>query len=121
MNYPEARIALCKCKESKRPFGIRFEQYENEWMATWAFPIKKEGAEKRENYNETKLVGKIRWGADYPGCPYCRSRGFVICGECGGLNCNIHNNGNIFECNWCGFSGELSDYSGDGFNSSNDR
>ena len=95
MNFPEARIALCKCKEGRRAFGVRFEQYENEWKATWAFPIKKEGAEKRENYDQTKLTGQIRWGNDYPGCPYCGGRGFVIC-DCGGLNCNVHSNDEVF-------------------------
>lgn len=46
MNYPEAKIALCMCKEGRRPFGVRFEEYENGWKATWAFPIKKTGAVK---------------------------------------------------------------------------
>lgn len=46
MNYPKAKIALCMCKEGRRPFGVRFEEYENGWKATWAFPIKKTGAEK---------------------------------------------------------------------------
>lgn len=41
MLYPEAKIALCKCKEGQRAFGVRFEEYENEWKATWAFVIKK--------------------------------------------------------------------------------
>ena len=31
MLYPEAKIALCKCKEGQRAFGVRFEEYENEW------------------------------------------------------------------------------------------
>lgn len=43
MLYPEAKIALCKCKEGQRAFGVRFEEYENEWKATWAFVIKKDG------------------------------------------------------------------------------
>ncbi len=121
MGYPTAKIGLCKCKEGQRPFGVRFEEYENEWMATWAFPLKREGAEKREEYDKTVLKGKIRWSSDYPGCPYCGSRGFVICGDCGGLNCNIHSNDEIFVCGWCGESGTLVNYEGDGFNAGGDR
>lgn len=120
MIFPEAKIALCKCKEGRRAFGVRFEEYENEWKATWAFPIKKEGTAERENYDKTQLKGQIRWGSDYPGCPYCGSRGFVIC-DCGGLNCNVHSNQEEFTCGWCGKTGTLVDYSGDGFNAGGDR
>ena len=121
MNYPEAKIALCKCVEGKRAFGVRFEEYENEWKATWAFPIKKEGSAERESYDRTVLKGKISWGDDYPGCPYCGSRGFVICESCGGLNCNVHTNDNYFTCAWCGKGGELTEYDGGGFNAGTDR
>jgi hypothetical protein len=121
LTFPTANIALCKCKEGHKAFGVRFEEYENEWKATWAFVIKKEGAEERENYNKTKLKGLIRLDKDYPGCPYCGSRGFVICGECGGLNCNIHGGEEQFTCGWCGEAGSLVDYKGDGFNAGNDR
>ena len=120
MIFPEAKIALCMCKEGKRPFGVRFEQCEKDWKATWAFPIKKDGAEKRENYDKTKLIGMIKWDDDYPGCPYCGSRGFVIC-DCGGLNCNIHSKERTFKCGWCGKVGELVDYNGEGFDSGSDR
>lgn len=121
MIFPEAKIALCKCKEGCRPFGVRFEQCENDWRATWAFPLKKDGADKRERYDKTTLKGKIIWGNDYPGCPYCGSRGFIVCGICGGLNCRIHSNEEAFTCGWCGESGTLVDYEGGGFNAGGDR
>lgn len=120
MNFPEAKIALCMCKEGRRPFGVRFEQYENDWMATWAFAIKKDGTAERENYDKTILKGKIRIESDYPGCPYCGSRRFVICSDCGGLNCNT-NNDEMFTCEWCGESGLLVEYGGGGFNAGGDR
>lgn len=47
MKFPEARIVLCKCQEGRKLFGLRMEQYENYWNATWAFPIKESSA-KRE-------------------------------------------------------------------------
>ena len=118
--FPEARIAICKCREGRRNFGVRFEKYGNAWKATWAFPIKKEGSEKREHYDQAKLTGNIVWGEDYPGCPYCGGRGFVIC-SCGGLNCNMNAKLSKFTCGWCGLTGELTGYDGAGFNSGSDR
>ena len=121
MNFPEARIGLCMCREGRRPFGVRFEEYENEGKEPWAFAIKKEGTAEREDYDKTKLKGKIRWGSDYPGCPYCGCRGFIICGDCGGLNCNVHSNEEEFSCGWCEKRGVLVDYEGNGFNAGGDR
>lgn len=121
MKYPEARIALCKCKEGKNAFGVRFEACENEWKATWAFPIKKKGAAQREHYDETVLKGLIRKGSDYPGCPYCGSGSFVVCSDCGGLNCNTNSNDEVFTCEWCGKTGALVNYEGGGFNAGGDR
>lgn len=119
MRYPEAKIGLCKCHENKI-MGVRFERSGKNWKATWAFPIKKTGSEKRENYDKTQLTGLIELDAEYPGCPYCGAKAFIICGDCGGLNCNDHRS-NIFTCQWCGKSGELQDYTGDGFTAGGDR
>ena len=63
----EARIALCKCKEGKNIYGVRFEKLEGGWKYTWAFPVK-EAAAKREHYDETKIVGQIFPDNGYPGC-----------------------------------------------------
>ena len=30
-NTPEAKIAICKCKESKKLFGVRFEEDGDGW------------------------------------------------------------------------------------------
>ena len=37
----EARIALCKCREGRNIYGVRFEKLEDGWKYTWAFPVKK--------------------------------------------------------------------------------
>ena len=113
----EARVALCKCKEGKKVYGVRFEKSQNGWKYTWAFKIK-EVSEKREGYTSTQIIGNIQPTPNYPGCPYCRAHSFVIC-ECGKLNCN---NGKTeeFVCEWCGKKGELVDYRGDGFQSGED-
>ncbi len=36
---PEARIALCKCKESRKVYDIRMEKAQDGWNCTWAFQI----------------------------------------------------------------------------------
>lgn len=114
----EARIALCKCKEGRRSYGVRFERMEKGWKYTWAFPVK-EAAAKREGYDETQIVGNIGPDDDYPGCPFCGARYFVIC-DCGKLNCNNGSSSN-FVCDWCGESGVLSGgYDGYGFGSGGD-
>ena len=64
------------------------EQHEKEWVATWAFPIK-EASAKRENYDETKIMGAIRFTDEFPGCPYCHTRKFIVCNRCGKLSCNL--------------------------------
>ena len=40
----DARIALCKCKEGKKTYGVRFEKSEDGWKYTWAFKIKETSA-----------------------------------------------------------------------------
>lgn len=116
----EARIALCKCKEGRRAYGVRFEKVGEGWKYTWAFPVK-EASAKREGYDETKIIGNIGPDANYPGCPYCGAKSFVIC-VCGKLNCNNVNAPNAnFTCDWCGTSGKLSGgYDGSGFGSGGD-
>ena len=101
----EARIALCKCKEGKNIYGVRFEKSEDGWKYTWAFPVK-------------EATAKIVPDNGYPGCPFCRTRDFVIC-NCGKLNCH-NGNDSHFTCNWCGLSGTLGSYDGSGFGSGGD-
>lgn len=113
----EARVALCKCKEGKRTYGIRFERMGERWKYTWAFPVK-EATAKRENYDQTKIVGGIEPDKDYPGCPFCKAMAFVIC-QCGKLSCYNGDDSN-FICNWCGFNGRLEGYKGSGFGSGGD-
>ena len=116
---PEARIAMCKCKEAKgKTFGVRFQRNENDWKYTWAFKMK-ESTAKREGYDNTEIMGNIYPDIDYPGCPYCKSRYFVVCGSCHHLNCNI-DTGETFTCDWCGKTGTLGGFDGDGIASGGD-
>ena len=65
----EARIALCKCKEGKNIYGVRFEKSEDGWKYTWAFPVK-EATAKREQYDKTKIMGQNVPDNGYQGCPF---------------------------------------------------
>ena len=75
------KIALCKCPLSHKTYGVRFEKVGKAWKYDWAFRISLQAA-SREHYDETKLVGKVVMDNKYPGCPYCKAIGFVIC-DCG--------------------------------------
>jgi len=117
---PEATVAACKCKESKKTYGVRFEKMASgNWKYTWAFPMKASAA-AREGYDQTVIVGDIEPTEEYPGCPYCGVKYFVIC-ECGKLNCNIGTANGTFKCEWCGLTGEIIDYAGSGFSGGGDR
>lgn len=101
----EVAIGLCKCRQSKKTYGVRFERSgDNLWKYTWAFPIKEDAA-RREGYAATRIHGAIEPDAVYPGCPYCKANHFIVC-ECGGLNCNV-GAGSTFTCGWCGSAGTL--------------
>ncbi len=113
----EARIGLCKCREAHKTYGVRFEKITGGWQGTWAFEIN-EAAARRERYGEDELTGNITFSEEYPGCPYCGTKGFAIC-SCGKLNCNNYYNG-IFECEWCGSRGILGNYDGSGFKAGGD-
>lgn len=118
--FPEARIALCKCKEaSGKAYGVRFQRKGTDWEYTWAFKIK-ESAAKREGYDKTEIVGQVYPNISYPGCPYCKKETFVVCEKCHKLNCNIIT-GELFTCDWCGNVGTLVDYKGEGIASGGDR
>ncbi len=113
----EAQVALAKCREGKKIYGVRMEKTSQGWKYDWAFALS-EGRANAEKYSGTKIKGSIYPDPEYPGCPYCGARSFVICG-CGRLNCNNYGE-NEFVCGWCGAKGELVDYKGEGFDSSGD-
>jgi len=119
MNGIEATVAICKCPETKKLYGVRFQKMSpGHWKYTWAFPMRQASA-RREGYDNTIIEGMIDPDIDYPGCPYCGTKYFVIC-SCGKLNCNIGSS-NRFTCGWCHTSGTLSAYGGGGFQSGGDR
>lgn len=114
----EAKVALAKCQEGKKTFGVRMEKTSEGWKYNWAFKIGDRRA-GTEGYGDTKIVGDIYADLAYPGCPYCNGTSFVVCVSCGKLNCN-NTRGKIFTCEWCGAQGELIAYDGVGISSSGD-
>ena len=117
----EAAVAMCKCKESHKVFSVRYEKVKPDlWKYTWAFPVREDTA-KREGYDSTLIKGMIIPEENYPGCPYCGSKYFVVC-SCGKLNCKTPKpNSNEFTCEWCGMTGILGVYEGAGIQSGGDR
>ena len=101
-----AVIALSKCSQTKKMYGIRFERTGRDWKYTWAFPIQEKTA-LNEDYDKTRITGDLIQGEEYPVCPHCGAKGFFYC-SCGKLNC-WNGESRIATCNWCGATGELQD------------
>lgn len=114
----EAKVALSHCREGKKIYGVRMEKTNLGWKYDWAFKLT-DGRAKSEGYGNTEIKGAIYPDAEYPGCPYCRAKNFIVCGTCGKLNCN-NTKSKTFICGWCGAEGELVDYDGAGINSAGD-
>jgi hypothetical protein len=64
-------IGIAKCPTSGRIYGVRVEERDSKWAATWAFPIKPEVA-KRERYSINQFPPDIIYDKAYPGCPFCK-------------------------------------------------
>lgn len=66
-----AAVGVAKCPATGNIYGVRIEEHENNnWIATWAFPIKPDMAQ-REGYVENEFPANITYDSNYPGCPYC--------------------------------------------------
>ncbi len=114
----EALVILCKCAESHKTYGIRAEKASpNNWIFTWAFPIKEDVA-KREGYEQSSISGNISFAENYPGCPYCGGLNWTVC-SCGHLSCTVLKN-NIFTCEWCGAKGKIDAYTGQNISAGSD-
>ena len=91
--------------QAEEAFSIRFEKQGSAWKYNWAFPVHEKTA-LRENYDQTKITGALIEEEEYPGCPYCGTRGFFYC-SCGKLNC-WNGRKRIATCNRYSTTGELS-------------
>ena len=94
----EGRIGLARCQKTHQLFGVRFEKKNGTWCYNWSFKLNPVKSSK-EDYSESVIEGLLVMEDDYPGCPYCQDRRFIIC-NCGKLNCgNIE--GESLVCEWC--------------------
>ena len=53
----QAKIMIGRCND-KRPFAIRVEYKNNDWVRTWAFALS-ERMLKNERYGEEKITGSF--------------------------------------------------------------
>jgi hypothetical protein len=100
-----AKVILSRCSKTKNCFGVRVEQRGMDWVRTWAFPIDERKA-RSEGYSDSSTVTLSgEDDADFPGCPYCDSKGIVQCG-CAKTGCaggvRIYGNTAEYTCPWCG-------------------
>ena len=97
---PNVVIVTARCNNKKQNFGIRVEEKDrNTWIADWAFPIK-ESTARKERYDMNKISGNIIFDSQYPGCPYCESKGIFLCGRCNKVSC-FNGKTEIVFCPWC--------------------
>lgn len=93
-----------RCQKSRQMFGIRFEEAEGVWIATWQFRLT-EGSEAREMGKSSVITGSIGLGLSYRGCPWCQSPSFFGCG-CGKLSCWDQVSAST-TCAWCQRPGNM--------------
>ena len=83
----KAFATLAGCEKTKRFFGITVdEELPGLYRFVWSFKIDKDKA-MREGYDSKKVTGTFFLDENYPGCPYCESKEFVVCGRCGKVMC----------------------------------
>jgi hypothetical protein len=99
----KANVILAKCRTEKQLYGMRVQEVGGDWVRTWAFPIREELA-VQEGFDKVSLQGSFGVTEDYPGCPYCGTKMFFVCGACGKLNC--YHGEKITKCLWCMRSAE---------------
>jgi hypothetical protein len=100
-------IIIAHCSKTGSRMGIRLEEKSRRrWVADWAFKVK-ESIAAREGYDKTRVDGQFEFSHEFPGCPYCKSKSFVLC-QCGNLIC-YESNARRFKCPKCGTNGTVSD------------
>ena len=113
----KAFATLGACEETNNYFGITVdEDHPRLYRFVWSFKIDKDKA-KREGYDTKKVTGSVVLDDNYPGCPYCGDKEFVVC-QCGGIIC--WHGQPMLTCPHCGYTGlvhkvEAVDIKGGGF------
>ena len=96
----EAIIILGKCPKTHQIYGMRTQKMDSgDWLRTCAFPLDARRA-RAEGYDRTTARGSLGCTEGYTGCPYCGTRGFVVCRNCGKFTC--WSGETRMKCEWCG-------------------
>ncbi len=94
-----AAVIPARCSD-RRLFGMTVEETpEHDWVRVWAFPMT-ERMLQHEGYEKTSIRGSLNATPYYPGCPYCKTKGFVECGFCKKITC--YHEESFLICAWCG-------------------
>lgn len=101
----DAFVTMAMCEECKQPFGITVDKVSNgRYMFVWSFKINADKAH-REGYDATHVRGDVTEDVNYPGCPYCGTKRWYICNDCGTIVC--HHGQSFVTCPKCKTSGEI--------------
>ncbi len=101
----EAFAILAMCDKYKRPYGITVDKVRNgQYKFVWAFNISADKAH-REGFDAKKVTGSIVLDDEYPGCPHCKSKQFIVCGNCGTVFC--YHGARTVTCPHCHMSGQV--------------
>ena len=119
----EAITTILMCNITKKKFGARLEKIDsNAWEMTWAYRVRS-GQDFSNQFSNDKIHGKIKISGKYPGCPFCKSEGIVLCCNCQKIYCRNIERGLETICPWCenngfilGFIDENSEWSADSDN-----
>ncbi len=104
----KAFAIMAVCPEAKKYYGVTVDFLRRgAYKFVWAFKIDKEKA-KREGYDAQHVHGSVELDAQYPGCPYCKSKQFLFC-SCGAVMC--WHGQKVVTCPSCGQTGEVSSVS----------
>lgn len=80
-------IVPAYCQRShEHLFGIRTEKMDGVWVMNWAFKMTPRHA-ANEKYLNNSIGGQIAIANEYPGCPYCGTKGFYQCPNCSKIVC----------------------------------
>ena len=100
----KAFAVLAVCEETKMSFGITVDPQGKNLKFVWAFKIDREKAH-RENFDANHVSGMVTLDSNYPGCPYCHTKRFYVCGSCGAVVC--YHGQKTVTCPTCGCSGDV--------------
>lgn len=98
-NEVDTTVLLTRCI-NKQFYGVKVQKMQDgDWWRTFAFPVNDSRA-KNERYEQDQIQGSLRCTAEYPGCPYCGAKSFVLCNKCHKMTC--YQGETTLLCSWCG-------------------